>query len=292
MKTNTYFFFITLLISQLCAGQVTTLPNSIGIGANTLPSIPLHINATSEVARFQGTTPYISMYDGIMINGYIQAINNSFEIGSKNNYDINFYTGDAQRLNINGTNGIVTVNQKLVAQNGIKLTGPLQAAGESVGAEGMVLVSKGNATPAWEERRIGFAAYLSNNITLTTGIEAVITGLTEHFDDGFNFNPSTGEFTVPLDGVYHFDVNTYFLSTSDLSNKPVRVSMHNHGTLLYQYIYLVGFSSTFTTGTSSAFTAKLNAGDLITFRVTQASGINQTLLNYSSTITIAGYKVY
>lgn len=292
MKTHSCLFVVVFFTVHLCYGQVTTLPNSLGIGPGTVPTIPLHINATAEVARLQGTTPYISMYDGIFMNGYIQAINNSLEIGSKNNYDINFYTGDSQRININGTSGIVTINQKLTAQNGIKLTGPLQAAGESVGANGMVLVSRGNATPAWEERKIGFAAYLSNNIILTTGVEASINGLTEHFDDGFNFDPTTGEFTVPIAGVYHFNVHAYFASSSSLSNVPVRLSMHNHGSPLSQFIYLIGFSSVFGAGVSSAFTAKLEAGDVISFRVTQSSGANQTLLNYSGTITIAGYKVY
>jgi hypothetical protein len=284
--------FLLLISSQISIAQVSTLPNSIGIGSGTLSAIPFHINKNGEVARFQGTTPYVTFYDNVLLNGYIQAINNTFEIGSKNNYNLTFYSGDAQRMSIDGTSGIVTINQKLVAQNGFKLTGPLQAAGESVGGEGMVLVSKGNATPAWEERRIGFAAYLSNTIILNTGVETTLNGLTEHFDDGFNFNPSTGEFTVPLAGVYHFNVHAYFTSGSNLSNVPVRISMHNHGSPVYQYAYIIGLLSTFDSGVSSSFTAKLEAGDLITFKVTQVSGVNQTLLNYSGTITVSGYKVY
>ncbi|WP_379976862.1 C1q-like domain-containing protein [Emticicia soli] len=292
MKTSLIILILFFFIMSTCLSQVTTTPVSIGIGPGTVASVPFHINTSGEAARFQGTSPYVSLYDGILMNGYIQAINNTFEIGSKNNYDINFYTGDTPRMNINGTSGVVTVNQQLIAQSGIKLTGPLQAANDLTGSPGMVLVSKGNATPAWEERGIGFAAYMSNTKLMNSGTAYVIDGLTEHFDDGFNFNPTTGEFTVPITGLYQFNVNPLFLFNTNLSNAQVIVGLYNHGTLMYQYYHFVGFSAVSYTSTTSMFTTKLTAGDVITFKVTQNTGYDQTLLNFSSTITISGYKIF
>lgn len=281
-----------LFASQTVLAQVTTLPSSIGIGANTLSSIPLHINATGEIARFQGVSPYVSFYNNSLINGYIQAINNTFELGSKNSYNLNFFTGDALRMSINGTTGMVTFSQKLIAQNGIKLTGPLQAEGESVGAEGMILVSKGNNTPAWEERRIAFSAYLPTNKTIGTSLEYPFDNLSERFDYGNNFNPVTGDFTVPSDGLYNFIVNTMFNASNDYTNVPIKIRLYRNDSFHMQYEYTINFKNTEGTGTSSTFILKCNEGDVLNFRILQSSGVSQVLSGYWSTITVAGYKVF
>ena len=94
--------FALIFIGQCSFGQVTTLPNAIGIGQNTLPSIPLHINKSGEVARFQGTSPYVTFYNSNNFYGYFQAIGDHFEIGSKGIYNIDFFTGNLPRLRIYG----------------------------------------------------------------------------------------------------------------------------------------------------------------------------------------------
>lgn len=79
-------------MAQCSFAQVTTLPNSIGIGPNTSSDIPLHINKNGEVARFQGASPYVTFYNAQDFYGYLQAIGDHFEIGSKGLYNIDFYT--------------------------------------------------------------------------------------------------------------------------------------------------------------------------------------------------------
>lgn len=94
-----------LFVIQYSFAQVSALPHSIGIGQNTLSSIPLHINKNGEVARFQGTSPYVTFYEGGNWNGYVQAYNNVFALGTKNTFDLNFYTDDLLRPRINASNG-------------------------------------------------------------------------------------------------------------------------------------------------------------------------------------------
>ncbi|MFY7911779.1 MAG: hypothetical protein ACOVO2_19615 [Emticicia sp.] len=288
----------------LCSiAQVQTLPNSIGIGTGINSSIPLHINKNGEVARFQGTWPYATFYDGINMNGYLQAINSTFEIGSKNYYDLNLYTGDAPRININGNNGMVTVNQKLIAQNGIKLTGPLQAQGESVGADGMILVSRGNATPAWEERKIGFSSHLNTSQGFPNYTEGFLSGFQQRFDDGGdNFNPITGVFTVPSSGLYHFKstaVIAKFVNSDPSINEGI-------GTIAFYVNSVKKDQKTFTFKTNSSYALfydaetylKLNQSDIVTVSFIQ---INEHLIsvgllgsistNYGFT-SFTGIKIY
>ncbi|MCU0323767.1 MAG: hypothetical protein MUF45_00735, partial [Spirosomaceae bacterium] len=88
--------------------QVSTLPHSIGIGQNTISSIPFHIRKDGEVARFQGLSPYISFYEGNNFNGFIQAFSTSLGIGTKNSRDMIFYVNDIPRINISGSTGFIT----------------------------------------------------------------------------------------------------------------------------------------------------------------------------------------
>lgn len=297
------FLLTSFVLSFITSfAQVSINPNNIGVGPTTNPLIPLHINKNGELARFQGSSPYVSFFDGLNMNGYIQAINSTFEIGSKNYYDLNFYTGDVPRVNINGSTGMVTVNQKLITQNGIKLTGPLQTQGESVGADGMVLVSKGNTTPAWENQKVGFQATFPNgNFTLPPNTFATPTSFTEHWDYDNNFTPSTGTFTVPSSGLYHFDWNfTIALFNGDpaVNQGRCRVIIYVNGSQAFgetSYEY----KATMSVGTASISgfkTIKLNQGDNVQFSIyqTNENNINARIFTNGSAADplFHGYKIF
>ncbi|MER0439060.1 hypothetical protein [Emticicia sp. W12TSBA100-4] len=291
MKKILFFLFFT----QSLIAQVTTLPNSIGIGTGINSSIPLHINKNGELARFQGTSPYISLFDGLNMNGYLQAINNTFEIGSKNNYDLNFFTGDAQRLKIFGDGTGITAYSRFNMGAGMNLVGAMRMAGNT-GALGDVLMSLGNGTPVWssvsQNPQVGFSAYLNTNKTLLNATEYVIDNFIEHFDDGGNFNPTNGQFTVPSAGLYQFLLNPLLSHGTVASGIPVTVRLQVNNNFRFQTSSLVDISSSYGNGLNSTFIVKLNQGDVVTFSLIQNSGSSQTLAAYSANLLFSGYKVY
>lgn len=288
MKTKIYIFFLLLTYSFGLKAQVSTLPNSIGIGQTINAAIPLHINKPGEVARFQGASPYVTFYNSLNFQGYIQAIGDHLEIGSKNNYNIDFYTNNLPQFRIDGTSGQITAFQKINANSGIRLSGPLQAEYESVGSPGSVLVSRGNATPAWEDQKVGFQASTPTAVfvPLLHGTETVINSFTEAWDYANCFNPATGTFTANSAGLYHFQWSFILINTGAiaLNSGFCAVNMEVNGSVInpevnYTFKALAGYSSSTIQGFRCI---KLNQNDQVKFKIYQSNESNTTVSLYSS----------
>ncbi|GAB3524576.1 C1q-like domain-containing protein [Emticicia fontis] len=291
--------FLLLFTTQISIAQVSTLPTSIGIGTGTLSTIPLHINSVGEVARFQGTTPYVSFYDNALLNGYIQAINNSFEIGSKNNYTITFYTGDTQRLKIYGDGSGITAYTRINAGAGLDLVGSLRV-GDNAGTLGDVLMSLGNGTPVWssisQNPQVGFQASLFpvGGYEVPNASETFLNNFNEQFDDGSNFDKVTGVFTAPSSGLYAFDIDIKIPNLTSSPNIPGYIRLYRNDIISQQRNFIISTSSSYGNGVETSFRLKLQQNDTVKFSFFQASGSNIDIGDNGSltTRTVTCYKIY
>lgn len=271
--------FALIFIGQCSFAQVTTLPNAIGIGQNTLPSIPLHINKSGEVARFQGTSPYVTFYNSNNFYGYFQAIGDHFEIGSKSLYNIDFFTGNQPRLRIYGDGSGITAYSKINAGGGINLTGALRLS-NNPGTIGNVLMSVGNGTPIWgtvnENPQIGCKATFSS-IVLPNNTSVPITTFAEVFDDGNNFNPTTGVFTVPSTGKYSIEgritVSKRFESDANIAYGNAILGILVNATLVKEDIlpYKTGYIGGVYPHVFFNQVLSLNQGDIVSFSINQSN---------------------
>jgi hypothetical protein len=274
--------FTLIFIGKCSFAQVTTLPNSIGIGQNTLSSIPLHINKNGEVARFQGTSPYVTFYNGSNFYGYLQAIGDHFEIGSKSLYNIDFFTGNQPRLRIYGDGSGITAYSKINAGGGINLTGALRLS-NNPGTIGNVLMSVGNGTPIWgtvnENPQIGCKATFSS-IVLPNNTSVPITAFSEVFDDGNNFNPTTGVFTVPSAGKYSIEgritVSKRFESDANIAYGNAILGILVNATLVKEDIlpYKTGYIGGVYPHVFFNQVLSLNQGDTVSFSVNQSNELS------------------
>ena len=110
-----------------------------------------------------------------------------------------------ERLTIldNGNVGIgnPTPGAKLDVNGTVRIEGGTPAAGKILTASN----ASGDAT--WiAPPKVSFRGMLTGTNTASTGVISPITGYTELYDEGNDFNPATGIFLVPQDGLYHFDV--------------------------------------------------------------------------------------
>ncbi len=271
-------FFILLISPIVGYSQVTSLPNSIGIGQNTLSTIPLHINKPGEVARLQGTSPYVSFYDGLNMNGYIQAINSAFEIGSKNNYPLDFYTGNQLRFYIGGNTGQAYFLRKLFADDGLQVQGNLAIYGplssnNNVGTSGQILTSNGSSAPTWETHKVGFeangniAGYNNNTETILSGFAGV------SFNFGNGFNTSSGVFTAPTPGVYTFNLTLDIgITPSFTSNNPAIIRIFKNGSQWNFHSFLYSTHTGYGNSIQSTYIINLDLNDTVHFSFFQASG--------------------
>jgi hypothetical protein len=301
---------LNLLLLLVMSGLVTSAqvrmePNSVGVGQNLLTSIPLHINKGGEVSSFSGTGPYVSVYNGNSFYGYFQAIADHFEIGSKNSLNIDLFTGNQPRFRIYGDGSGITAYPRLNANAGINLTDAFQL-NSFAGSFGNVVKSFGNTAPLWgsiiENPQTGFKCNANYSFKMELNVDYALNNFEEVFDNGNNFNPVTGVFTVPSAGVYKFEGG--FSVSKEYEYNPninwgifyliLKVNGLGVSTNL---LPLTTVSGSVKPHLSFTETIKLNQGDQVSFTVSQMNEYAMAVYfipgSFSSRMNaVSGVKIY
>ncbi len=103
--------------------------------------------------------------------------------------------------------------------------------------------------------------------SVTSGTSPIFSS--QVHDDGNNYNPTTGEFTVPEDGVYVFNVSVVFASMSTPAQTSVGFFINTNTEMNWS----TPSSSTAWSG-KCAMTIKLSQGDVVKPRIYTAGTLN------------------
>ena len=281
-----------------------------GIGTNA-PQAPLHVStSSSEVLRIQGNNPYLSLFDNTdgyrgylwyrpeTFTPFIRSIDLGSAVGSGLAVTISPGLQNTATFLPTGNVGIGTITpaEKLDVNGNVNLTGTLKV-NNSSGTPGQVLVSNGGAAPTWQDApgtNIGFYAVLAANQNIANSFTTTLTSYAEFFDTQNNFNSSTGVFTAPSTGVYHFDVTTNFVSPPANGRAFIRFVI-NGGTFggCQKEVVLVATANE--NAISHSVTVPLNAGSTVGYSIFQATGAAIDARGgggNSTACTFSGYKVY
>lgn len=289
------------------SAQVSTMPHSIGIGLNPNPAIPLHIKKSGNVMSIDGTSnPYITFLNDGNYGGYIQVSDIGLTIGTPFNTKLLEFRTDSQvRMTIDASSGQVSTYYRLNATAGINNIGAMRMAGNA-GNVGDVLMSMGNTTPVWssitQNPQIGFQAKLTvGTLIIPHSTNVLLTNYNENWDDGNNFDPITGTFTVPSAGLYHFEYNfsiDLIGTNPEINNGFCRIG-YKINTLAPSYTDKYVFKASGVASNQSikgTQSLKLNQGDQIKFQISQTNEHSQSVQlftnNSSEDPIFRCYKIY
>lgn len=179
--------------------------------------------------------------------------------------------------------GTETPSVKLEVNGAIKITGGNPGYGKH-------LTSDSTGKAKWQTN-IAFLALGGNNGNLPNSQTTKLNYSTAPLNDGGAFDLSKDEFTVPVNGVYHFDYSEYL--SGYLSNGYAYIELHKNGS------YINGSTdqgNQFSTGQmktlSASITVELKAGDIITVAVGNYSGQVLSTSYSAGTSRFSGHLVY
>jgi hypothetical protein len=171
-----------------------------------------------------------------------------------------------------GTTGIYALagagSTALLTSGAIRLTG----IGE---ANGYVLTSDAIGNATWMGPASISVRTFSSNVVVPSGVDVPITQWNTilNEDGGANYNPVTGEYTIPVTGYYQ--VNASILWDVLPANSSAVLSLWVNGSFEYQG-YSTGNSS-LASSSSFAQGRRYTAGDKLLFYAKQWTGVPQTL---------------
>ncbi|MBS1644752.1 MAG: hypothetical protein JST36_06895 [Bacteroidetes bacterium] len=196
------------------------------------------------------------------------------------------------------------VNGNAVIYGNTTLTGTIKVQGGVPGA-GKVLTSDAVGTASWQPTSTPtsisnsgfFAAIDVNKLTgITSGVADTIpfdatsgnTNLSYAFDDGNNF--TSGRYTVPTTGFYHFEWSLRFWGNSASQDGLVTVQMKTNTSSTTYWRNNI-YNGKTVPACSGSINLKLQAGDKVIFILTQNSGQTQNFFNTADS-RLTGYRIY
>jgi hypothetical protein len=200
----------------------------------------------------------------------------------------NGLTDPAFIIKNSGNVGIGTNNPgyKLDINGNARISGSLFDGSASSGGNGYVLTSTGTATK-WVNNSFGFSAFRITTQTVDAATMTDIIFTATDYVDGSGFNTSTGEYTAPVAGVYHFDANVLLNGTAS-AVMPTAIYFYVNGLFNVASRF---FSETTIFSLNISKDIKLSPGDVVKVRVycNQATSVSAQT-NHMTFFT--GHKVY
>lgn len=159
-------------------------------------------------------------------------------------------------------------------------------------AQDYILSSNASGKGTWVQSSInsGFSAYLTLSTSVPSNAASQIIFGGVEYNDATAYSSTSGKFTAPSAGVYHFDVSAYWLPPSTATGSTELRIVKNGASIA---VCDLPSSFNFSSQTLSA-NLKLAANDIITIMVFQANGIAQTVMGSATGVEtrFSGYRVY
>lgn len=295
------------------AGNLESLSNSnIGIGKNSsLNNVSGKYNITignaSNLGNRTGSRNTIIGYQAGHGENLNSKSGNVF-IG----YKAGYYETRNNKLYINNDSSDTPLIGGDFSTDQVRINGDLEVTNKAVipklmltdgAAEGYTLTSDANGNATWQNNnppKIGFLAHLESdfNENLLSSIASQLTNFTVNLDTRNLFNESTGEFTAPAAGFYHFDIKITWLNVSSDFKAEVKIKK-NGATFTGSSFKTPIIEANYDNSISFSINVLLLANDKITlwvdaFLAIAAPGSNAIIAGGEDELSssFSGYKIF
>lgn len=259
---KTLTFILTLFLVKSFAQSTTILPasdNYFSQPVHTLKNEGMGFSHTSGVASV-GTYAFGA-------GAYLQTHSpHSLHFTTNNGGPLMTLSYSTSPF-LNGNLGLGTTTplEKLHVNGNVRIEPFAGASKKIVYAE-----TNGNLTTV---QPVAFSVYQNTTVNVPSNTMTTIPFDNIKYDLNNNFNTTTGEFTAPVSGIYHFDATIIFniSAASNGSHLIYLTSSSINAITMHRYDILAAYKS----GTSSINTdVKLNAGQKVQIKVNQTSSIS------------------
>lgn len=184
--------------------------------------------------------------------------------------------GFGGRVGINVSSGVPAAQLEVIG--GVKITDGTQGSGK-------IFVSDGVGLGSWKGA-VGFSAHLFGNVAIPGGgVVNFICSAIDH-DPGANYNSSTGQFTAPETGIYHFDISA--VVSTGAAGQTIRARIFKNGVSIKESS-MVSSAGGVSGNLSMVADIYLNVSDVVEVRIINASLGGITLLTDAGTLVSGTY---
>lgn len=259
MKNLVFFLFV----AQLSLAQSITITPVSGNDNDVL-----RINKSGIGLSHEFGISKVGTY-ATASGGYIQTHSNHPLFFSTNNGSAYMTLSTAGDFGI----GTSTPTAKLHVVGTIKNSALAGTGTRPVMADANGILISGNSS----SNSIAFSAYQGAAQSLSSSVSTKLLLDTEHYDISNNFNTSTNEFTVPIDGIYHFDANCT-ISTGTNTSGAILLELKSNGNTLAQTTTEIHASADYNTNIISK-DIKLVAGQIVNLAVFNSASTTLNIIN-------------
>jgi hypothetical protein len=252
---------------------------NLGIGTTTPNNSRLHVVGSTDTAVYATTTSGSSVQVAI----YGNQSNGAFGAGI-----VGRGFGGAGTIPSSRDIGVYGSSSDIA----IWSQGKLKVVDGTEGS-GKVLTSDANGTASWRTN-IGFNASSTTIVNIASGASLTRVYGNVNFNDGGAYNNATGTFTVPVAGVYQFNYSENFSAVASTSgHAALKLQVNGIDAPTSAARVQPGGATSLNWGIENSVTLKLNAGDLVTVLVLNASiGVNLVTTGFNQNGGFSGFRVY
>ena len=294
------FILLFPVAAELCGDESSFLfAQEVIINDGTNSLVKITDEGTFGSIQLKNGTPANTARKIYSVGGTLYYNGNPVHSGGVGDNDWTIVNNDMYS-NVSGFVGVNNTSPAYTLDVGgdINLTGRLFLNG-SYGTPGQVLTTNGSSPPTWEDatgNSVGFHAYQTDGtVEYPGGAENQLHGFTENYDDGNGFNPTTGSYTPPSNGLYHFDVKVGYKAGPTVNAAPTYILVKVGGTAGAGQKLIKRIWITANQGESVLFSTnlKVTSTNAITFHFffPSGNGLNIEYGNIPETTTISGFKV-